>query len=341
MKPIPRKLHIIWVGGDIPDKNRECISSHRKQSPNWDVTLWIDRNQLLTGLRRATAAAHYKAKAKDGKVSAEKWQKVQSKVGGGGDDATIEYLKNKFGTAEQELRDRAWDNYISIRMFCKERGLELRDVSELDTTKNFQIYKNEMVARGTNFGAASDILRIEILYKYGGVYVDTDVKTTENFGVIDADRSHPRFSAVDPRWAGKGAGVTRADWQDDDWWKNVPTTPKISNSIIASHAKCDGLKSYRKLITANYNGLMKSDEMRDTYQSDIRKSTLRMTGPTAAERSSGYEKLHQKKADHSEKTGSRDLKAAKAEVWQTNLFMRDNWWFPMYLVSDQYFHDWL
>lgn len=344
MKQIPKRLHIIWVGGDIPQKNRECIISHRQKSQNWEVNLWIDRDQLLTGFRRSHVAAHYKAKNKvdkSGKVTAEKWQKMQGAVADGGEDATIAYMTKKFGMTERELRDRSWDNYISIRDFCKEHRIEFHLVSELDTAKNFQIYKNEMVARGTNFGAASDILRIEILYRHGGVYVDTDVKAMHDFGIIEAHKSHPRFSAVHPKWASKGSSVTPGQWVDDKWWEGIPNIPKISNSIIASHAKCSGLKSYRKLITDNYKGLKSSDSLRQEYESNIRTSTLRMTGPTAAEKSSGYAKLHEKRRVQSETLGQTNLDEGKAKVLETNLYMRDNWWFPMFLVSDQYFHDWL
>jgi len=40
--------------------------------------------------------------------------------------------------------------------------------------ENFNLYNKDIFDRETNFGAKSDIFRYEILYRHGGVYVDTD-----------------------------------------------------------------------------------------------------------------------------------------------------------------------
>ncbi len=52
MRTIPKVIHIIWIGGDIPQRNRDCIVTFPRLNPDWEVNLWIDANQLLTGERR-------------------------------------------------------------------------------------------------------------------------------------------------------------------------------------------------------------------------------------------------------------------------------------------------
>lgn len=343
MKEIPKHVHIIWIGGDVPARNRKCIETFPVKNPDWKVNLWIDRDQLLTGYRRSTAAAHYKAKNQSDKVSAQQWSKVATRVGATAtDEETIAYLSTKFQKTRSELRDIWWDNYISIRDFCKAAKLSLRFVSELGGAKNMPIYRQEMVSRGTNFGAASDVLRIEILNAFGGVYFDTDVICLHPLGTIKA-ASHCRWSAVAPQWASKGSSVSDAQWNDDNWWKAFGSPPAISNSIIAAHPKSSGLQHYRKIVGKNYKNMFASADLQGEYVSNIRKSTIQMTGPTAATRASGFGSTVEKVQSKQLKLGSKDKTGQVASdfLLEQILDMRDNWYFPMYKVSDQYFHDWL
>ena len=49
------------------------------------------------------------------------------------------------------------------------RGVKTKDVRDIVTTlENKFLYEMEMVNRRSNFGAASDVLRIKLLCKYGG-----------------------------------------------------------------------------------------------------------------------------------------------------------------------------
>ena len=84
--PIPKILHFIWLGSDIPERYVVNINDWTKKNPNFEIQIWTDG------------------------------------------DADSFDMKNK------EL---------------------------FDTT--------------TNFGMKSDILRYEILYQHGGVYLDTDM----------------------------------------------------------------------------------------------------------------------------------------------------------------------
>ncbi|WP_279609892.1 glycosyltransferase, partial [Burkholderia gladioli] len=192
-----------------------------------------------------------------------------------------------------------------------------------------------LVGRGAKFGAGSEVLRIEILLQEGGLYVDTDVDCVAPLGSLICHQSYPRFSAVSHLWRN---GISESEWKDDSWWArnfSGQTPPPVSNSIIASHAGCKGLKSYRQLINANFTSMRTSEQMQDLYFNDVRTSTIRMTGPSVASKSSGFEAA--RSATVTPKSGD----AVTQFSDERKLEMRDHWYFPMYCVQDKYFHDWL
>ncbi|GAB7535581.1 TcdA/TcdB catalytic glycosyltransferase domain-containing protein [Burkholderia sp. 3C] len=338
MKAIPKRLHIIWIGGDIPARNRECITSFTKLNPDWEINLWIDANQLLTGERRQQISERYKAAHNGAAVPAAHWQQSADTLGErGGDNATIDYLETYLGRRGEALEGKRSRNANSIMMFCEANRIKLREVQrDLKIGKNAPIYRQELVNRGGNFGAASDILRIEILLQHGGIYVDTDIRCVQALGEIICHQSYPRFSSSYASASWKT--VDEQGWNSDEWWQRTVTgadQPQISNSVIASHAGCRGLTAYKSLIHSNYKALKKPGELRDLYAASVRHSTVKMTGPTAAAESSGFKKIR-------DAFGDRQLQSPDAgQRLEDSRFLRDNWYFPMYKVRDQYFHDWL
>lgn len=301
-------------------------------NPDWEVNLWIDANQLLTGERRRQISAQNNAR-----VSPEQWNEVAQRLGkDGGDSATIGYLDKYLNMRGEALQGMRVKQITSIMNFCKAQNLKLREVQrDLKMGKNSAIYRRELVNRGANFGSASDILRIEILLQHGGIYVDTDVSCVSPLGEIICHQSYPRFSAVNFAWRN---GVRESDWVNPDWWeRNIggDEPPSISNSIIAGHAGSRGLKSYKSLIHSKFRSLKTSDDLRTEYMNDVRGTTIRMTGPTAAAESSGFRKVRDRMFTEQARSQTPDQKL------KNKLFMRDNWYFPMHKVKDSYFHDWL
>jgi hypothetical protein len=71
-----------------------------------------------------------------------------------------------------------------------------------------------------------------------------------------------------------------------------------------------------------------------------RSNTIQKTGPTAAAKGSGSAAIKKERQDKAMSVAQKggDLNDA---TLASMLFMRDNWYFPMYFVSDQCFHDWL
>ncbi|MDE3179920.1 MAG: glycosyltransferase [Acidobacteriota bacterium] len=341
MNPIPRIMHFIWIGGPLPQKNQDCIRSFARSCHDWDIWLWIDMDNLLTSFRRSTVRDYY-GKGDKKTIPVEKLEKVAKKMGvTGGDAETAKYLSKKFGVSGGELGEKAGDAWLQLSQFCRANTIRLKLTEEFSEVSSYKLYRQEMVARNTNFGAASDILRIQILLKYGGVYLDTDVVANGPLGQINAHADSPRWSAVDSRLSGKGVHISQRDWDDDNWWKtNMKDFPSICNSIIASHPNCEALNKYKKIIKSNYAALAKKDAkaLRREYMTDFRGSTIRTTGPSAATKAQAFD---QYRDDQWANTIGPDMEANEAARLKAILWCRDNLYFPMYLVSDQFFHDWL
>ncbi len=60
-----------------------------------------------------------------------------------------------------------------IESWMNMRGWEYKLWTD-EEVKKFKMKNRDLYERSDNFGEKSDILRLEILYKYGGLYVDTD-----------------------------------------------------------------------------------------------------------------------------------------------------------------------
>lgn len=45
---IPKRLHYVWVGGPLPDKQRAFIESWRSSNPDYEVVAWNESNIDLT-----------------------------------------------------------------------------------------------------------------------------------------------------------------------------------------------------------------------------------------------------------------------------------------------------
>jgi len=88
---IPKIIHQIWIGSELPERFKPLIESWQKNHPNWEYHLWDD-------------------------------------------EAVKEH------------------QFISDKM-------------------------RELFEKATNYGMKADILRVDLLYQYGGVYVDIDFRS--------------------------------------------------------------------------------------------------------------------------------------------------------------------
>lgn len=84
-----------------------------------------------------------------------------------------------------------YNNKIDANQAAKKTGATVCDISDTPykniITQNVRWYYDECSGQHANFAAASDILRYEILYEYGGIYIDVDIESSGvPLGDIDA-----------------------------------------------------------------------------------------------------------------------------------------------------------
>lgn len=315
------------------------------KNKDWHFNLWIDPYNLLVHERRSRVKQKVEQKIQTGgeknKVQQKQWDKVVKAVGREGTDKqTTAYLDKKYGVPPAELEKIADANYNQLSRFCQENGIGLCSVAEFKGGISFSLYRQEMVARNTNFGSASDILRIEILLKLGGIYFDTDVYCREPLGDITAPKNEALWSAVHMKISAKGVTVTKAEWEDDNWWKQFGDILPICNSTIACHPDSKALQDYRNLIQQNFSGRM-TKQARQQYYQAIRTDTIQRTGPTAAMKSSGMAQKKDEVWKQVTANYAQDLEGGQDYIHQQLLQFRERTYFPMYKISDQFFHQWL
>lgn len=80
--------------------------------------------------------------------------------------------------------------------------------------KSLQLINQRAYDAAPNFGEKSDIARYEILYKFGGIYLDTDVECLRSFDFLR--RHYGFFAALEPLF------------------RSSPTCLSLSNAIIGS-----------------------------------------------------------------------------------------------------------
>ncbi len=77
------------------------------------------------------------------------------------------------------------DKYYSEYGFDQDPKITLLDITEEGVVDEFSRYHIDKLY--PNYGASSDILRYNILVKYGGAYFDSDIEVNENTKPLNYD----------------------------------------------------------------------------------------------------------------------------------------------------------
>jgi TcdA/TcdB catalytic glycosyltransferase domain len=150
---IESRLHFVWVGAVIPTRQASCVLSFAIKNPLYNVTLWTNRPQ-----ENATAMK--------GVVDSMKTTLTAGGVRGTGNASVLSFRVKATGQAiEIDL--------VAVTLLHGELGPEMK-------TR----YEEELNER--NYGGASDILRIAILKREGGIYLDTDSDAMLELRALDA-----------------------------------------------------------------------------------------------------------------------------------------------------------
>lgn len=238
------------------------IAAWKHAHPRYRAVLWYDAANMLANTIRK--------KAKKAGVRRQSLQDVrQSALLGTRDTGRIDVLAQKAQDAGKHQKDdfynalKAGSRLLALRRKLDEHGVEGRDIraGQAKSFSNMSVYNVEMANETPNLGAASDVLRLEILIEHGGLYMDVDL------GFIEAI---PDPLQVREDLALFGIYNTRS-----------------CNALIAACAGSDLLKECRASITESYKQLDVSAALRRQYDADMRGFTVQQTGPSVLRSAAG------------------------------------------------------
>lgn len=146
-------------------------------------------------------------------------------------------------------------------------NVRLRDVADPDeiTLQNKDAYNCELINRGGQLPAASDILRYEILNQHGGIYSDIDLGCNEP---LDFSRiqSHPDLMLV---------GLPGAKGESSE-----STTPYFANALLAAHPGSSAVQGMIDRIGNFYDTMQGNTLDGRRYHEHINKSVIEVSGPS-------------------------------------------------------------
>ncbi|MCC4238296.1 hypothetical protein LL266_17595 [Vibrio anguillarum] len=190
----PSGVFFVWIG-DIPQEAISYINVW-KRSTNEKVDLWCDCNFLLAGKIKSIIETIYATDGIPGKTLACQdvfYSEVIDYISNeniSGDQAIISFVEKR----KPKLAIQLGKELKDIKTKLEQLGscVNIKNVAKYDFLSEcyYRFYLTEVLLRN-NLAAASDILRLSVLYKYGGTYIDVDTlppldhifsKTNLNFG---------------------------------------------------------------------------------------------------------------------------------------------------------------
>lgn len=245
-KLIPKKLHAIWVGGILRDAGKNNIAAWKKLNPEYEANVWIDSSTYLVG------DSPEAKKQKEEYLQFKKWAK-----------------DNKINILDINPNSTEKDPYV------------IKRPTMFEGMKSAKYYADELKDPGSNYAAASDILRVEILYHEGGVY-------------FDAEDIFPNQSRYHKGTHILGSSLGQLTAKQGLLVRSIDNEKFICNDLIASIPKGELIGEYRDRIKENYDDLYSKGQKHVTAHrigylatfrtKDRKKSTLEISGPTALNR---------------------------------------------------------
>ncbi|MHC8364164.1 TcdA/TcdB pore-forming domain-containing protein [Pseudomonas sp. LS2P72] len=195
-KPVPKKLHFVWVGGGIGAIQGDYINVWRQMlaPQGYSLNLWYDSDALLAhetnriivesakalgtisappGTADTPAALARRYIERTRVLRQQMFEHIQTvtQAGGSADQARIDLLVSAYGQDEGVLKALKARNLQSLqRVEIAHRDIHV----ELIDQPLFDVYEREISFR-TNLAAASDITRLQVLNVESGTYLDADL----------------------------------------------------------------------------------------------------------------------------------------------------------------------
>lgn len=171
---VPNILHFIWIG-DLNEVNTHYVDIWKKTNKDKQIFFWYDKDASLchllnNAIRDLVNAEKNKFKV-ELKIKNHAFNYIYPKImeGFSFDELVVEFLiKNEI--PYQKPPKAIEDAWFESRGFTKKCITELF-CNGFDDFMRYYYY--EIILR-CNLASASDIVRLLIIYQYGGTYVDVD-----------------------------------------------------------------------------------------------------------------------------------------------------------------------
>lgn len=174
----PSDIFFIWIGS-ILDVSIGYIDIW-KRSTDENITLWYDSQFFLAGSIKEVITSIYSIddSSLNEVICAQNdffknIKLLMSKNKMTGDDAIIYFVKKSDRVLSCKLEKRLEEIKSKFALLKKEtKTKDINNIKFLDDSY-YNYYLMEVLLRN-NLAAASDILRLSILFEYGGTYIDVD-----------------------------------------------------------------------------------------------------------------------------------------------------------------------
>ncbi|RKG76478.1 hypothetical protein D7W79_17660 [Corallococcus exercitus] len=304
---IPKIIHGTWAGGGsiAAVKTLQGITSWLEKTEgrsDYQVWIWWDDAHLYNMHVRKVLTAFPKTRAQYDLSANGDDHRVRRTVKPGRDLHNLRVLTQGMNPDEklavtkaliqesfsdlQPLRDLAARSNGRLKL-CNLRSHEMLTGMHF---LNMEAYEQELTLRGMFAAAASDILRYEVLYNFGGVYMDVDIDLLTDLGELTVD-PHGALVGITPDRKGAASAADypgrrhmacTADYENKSLY--------LSNCIVAAAPHSPVIDALRQTIHLAYQligwrspkatfELDPQRKLESFWTNNITRATLDLTGP--------------------------------------------------------------
>ncbi|HAY0630421.1 TPA: hypothetical protein JS389_000272 [Serratia marcescens] len=183
-------IHFVWIGS-ITNERLKYLELWAECNKGFRIMFWIDPLTFLADTLLKEKKRVLQCEKDEGKaliLQSECWLFSQKNTGTN-DEKIVRYF-NKNGTElDLEFYSHISDQALSD-LSLRHTNIEVMDINVLIEKEEYchenDIYNFEIFFR-TNLAAASDVIRLLILYEFGGIYIDIDTLPKINKDLIGGD----------------------------------------------------------------------------------------------------------------------------------------------------------
>ncbi|HBG5344515.1 TPA: peptidase C80, partial [Clostridioides difficile] len=197
--PVEKNLHFVWIGGEVSDIALEYIKQWTDINAEYSTKLWYDGeaflvNTLKKAIVESSTTETLQLLEKD--IQNPEFDYMifyQNRMGFiyNRQKRFIDYYKSEINkptipTIDDIIKSHLVSEYSkdagllesyrtnSLRKINSNNGIDIRSNNLFTEQELLSIYNQELLNHG-NLAAASDVVRLLVLKKFGGVYLDVDM----------------------------------------------------------------------------------------------------------------------------------------------------------------------